>query len=583
MSATSKLSTNELRFTTNGTTVAAKLDITPNTVTFNGASNALVTLTNLAIPENPFDAVNKSYVDGLVISGVTWKNAANAATTSADMTGSEYSTLSLGTITWTGSVPTIDGVTMVVGYRVVVKNNAATNGANSQGIYTVTSTTTDLVLTRSTDAASGSQANGSAIFVFAGSTNNDKAYVVTNDSPVNWGSGVVWSIMSSVPAVAGSDTQVQFNDSGVLGANSSFTFNKSTTTPTLAIGTTATGTTTLNLGNGSQASTISSIGTGLMTLSASGGFTATSGATSNVSLFGTTTSGTITLGNTTSGTGAITIGGLSSNISLGTTTSGTISIGSSGAGTMTLNNSSGMTIAGNSTSVSIGSSNSTTSNFNGVSIDIGSSSTTSLDLLSTGTSGTVNMTAGNGITTQPGGAISINAGNGGSTSGVGGNVLVQAGTSASVSNAGNTILKIAMAGTSTSTNNIIEFQSNSGSQLGRIENNGDIYAVSFNATSDARYKTNIEHLSDPLDKLKKIEGYSYKWKEDFVGYTDKLQYGVLAQQIEDAGLHHLVAGTENSKAVNYTGLIPLLIEAVKELSKKIENQVPKKVGRPKKI
>ena len=117
---------------------------------------------------------------------------------------------------------------------------------------------------------------------------------------------------------------------------------------------------------------------------------------------------------------------------------------------------------------------------------------------------------------------------------------------------------------------IIEFQNNAGSQIGRMNNDGNMYAVSFITTSDIKYKTNIEKLESSLDKINKIEGYSYNWKHDFVGHNEKLQYGVIAQQLEEVGLGHLVENTENSKAVNYIGLIPLLIEAIKELSSKVE-------------
>jgi hypothetical protein len=106
--------------------------------------------------------------------------------------------------------------------------------------------------------------------------------------------------------------------------------------------------------------------------------------------------------------------------------------------------------------------------------------------------------------------------------------------------------------------------------VGDLSIDGAMYATEFNATSDVRYKENINRLSDPLDTIKKIEGYSYNWKKDFSGYRNVLQYGVLAQQLETAGLKNLVSGTEESKAVNYIGLIPLLIEAVKELSSQLE-------------
>ena len=104
---------------------------------------------------------------------------------------------------------------------------------------------------------------------------------------------------------------------------------------------------------------------------------------------------------------------------------------------------------------------------------------------------------------------------------------------------------------------------------GGIGASGDVTANQFNATSDIQYKTDIEHLDQSLDKLRQIEGYSYNWKPDFIGRTNKRQIGVLAQQLESVNLGNLVSGTQ-SKSVNYLGLIPLLIEGVKELALKVD-------------
>lgn len=105
------------------------------------------------------------------------------------------------------------------------------------------------------------------------------------------------------------------------------------------------------------------------------------------------------------------------------------------------------------------------------------------------------------------------------------------------------------------------------STMGGLTVNGDVYAVAFNATSDATLKTNIEQLGNSLEQLKRVEGYSYNWADSRMGET--LQYGVLAQQLEEAGLGHLVA-KGNHKSVNYLGLIPVMIEAIKELSDKLD-------------
>ena len=88
-------------------------------------------------------------------------------------------------------------------------------------------------------------------------------------------------------------------------------------------------------------------------------------------------------------------------------------------------------------------------------------------------------------------------------------------------------------------------------------------ATDFDSTSDVKLKTNIVPISDALDKLNQIEGVSFNWKTD-----NKPALGVIAQEIEKV-LPELVHG-DDPKTVNYNGIIGLLIEAVKELSDKVE-------------
>jgi hypothetical protein len=98
---------------------------------------------------------------------------------------------------------------------------------------------------------------------------------------------------------------------------------------------------------------------------------------------------------------------------------------------------------------------------------------------------------------------------------------------------------------------------------GNVQISNDVYAASYNTVSDARLKDNIEPLSGALDLVKKMNGYSYNLKED---QSKLLQYGVLAQELEKIGLAHIVHNKCAHKTVNYLELIPLLIEAIKELA-----------------
>lgn len=490
-----------------GTNLANIKGTSASALTLSGTGDSgNVLLTGISTPLSAYDAVNKLYVDSLTVSGITWKNSAIAATTT--------------NISNFASVTIIDDVTLSDGDRVVVKNQIDTT---ENGVYKYNLAT--LTLSRSSDAAAGNSANGSAIFVYSGTTGGDKSYVVTNDTNVNWDSGVIWSLMSSVTA-AGSDTQVIYNNSGSYSASSSFIFNKSTTIPVLSIGSNASCTTaTIDIGAGTNTHSVINLGSGTGTTSidshGSGVFTMTSN-DSVVNLFGTNASNSISIGS-----------GL---------TSGSMNIGNS------------------LMSGSI--------NMYGGQLNLGNTSTTSVVLLSTGDSGSIQMNTGTASTLNAnGGDFNIQCGAGNGT-GSGGNVILQAGSSVSGDD-GNIILRLASSNSGT-IDNIVQFQSSVGSELGKFDNTGKMYANVFQSTSDEKYKTNINVLTNSLSVVKNINGCSFRWKNEFPGNDNKLHFGVIAQQLESIGLGNLVSTSDNSKTVNYMGIIPLLIEAIKELSEKID-------------
>jgi hypothetical protein len=105
---------------------------------------------------------------------------------------------------------------------------------------------------------------------------------------------------------------------------------------------------------------------------------------------------------------------------------------------------------------------------------------------------------------------------------------------------------------------------------GRIEATQDIVAYS---SSDIRFKENIVPIENALDKIRKISGNTYDWKEE-----NKLEHGyegndvgVIAQEIE-AVLPQLVQTRDNGyKAVKYEKLVALLIEGIKEQQLQIED------------
>jgi len=101
------------------------------------------------------------------------------------------------------------------------------------------------------------------------------------------------------------------------------------------------------------------------------------------------------------------------------------------------------------------------------------------------------------------------------------------------------------------------------SDLSNISNVGVITATDFNSTSDINLKENIRPIEDSLSKVLQLNGVSFDWKE-----TQQPSVGVIAQELEKV-FPELVRTGEN-KSVNYNGLIGVLIEAVKEQQKQIE-------------
>ena len=111
---------------------------------------------------------------------------------------------------------------------------------------------------------------------------------------------------------------------------------------------------------------------------------------------------------------------------------------------------------------------------------------------------------------------------------------------------------------------------------------GDITAFA----SDRRLKTNIQNIVSALDKVQSINGVTYKWIDDVkdLGFNPRKMndVGVIAQEIKEvlpeavdfAPFDRNVDGTSKSGedylTVKYEKIVPLLIEAIKELKAEVE-------------
>ena len=109
-------------------------------------------------------------------------------------------------------------------------------------------------------------------------------------------------------------------------------------------------------------------------------------------------------------------------------------------------------------------------------------------------------------------------------------------------------------------------------------------------TSDMRYKTNVKKLEYGLEEILKLNTITYNWKDNKIGNTilkneeQENKIGLSAQELlyiipEVVKTHSWVLNDENGNyklieneklGVNYSEIIPILINAIQELHKQIE-------------
>ena len=104
---------------------------------------------------------------------------------------------------------------------------------------------------------------------------------------------------------------------------------------------------------------------------------------------------------------------------------------------------------------------------------------------------------------------------------------------------------------------------------GDLNVGGDVTAFS---SSDVTLKENITPISNAVDKVRSISGNTFTWNEKSV-YNGEEGTGIIAQEIEALQLPGVTETREDgTKAVRYDRLVPLLIEAIKELDDKIKDK-----------
>ena len=114
-----------------------------------------------------------------------------------------------------------------------------------------------------------------------------------------------------------------------------------------------------------------------------------------------------------------------------------------------------------------------------------------------------------------------------------------------------------------------------------LEVNGTIKANNISEASDIRLKRDVTPLNNSLQKVLQLRGVNYYWKSEeeiktVLGTHEKCQYpetkqvGVIAQEVEEVVPEVVATDAKGFKSVDYSKLVPVLIEAIKEQQNEIE-------------
>ena len=126
-----------------------------------------------------------------------------------------------------------------------------------------------------------------------------------------------------------------------------------------------------------------------------------------------------------------------------------------------------------------------------------------------------------------------------------------------------------------------------------LDVNGTARVTSLIQSSDERLKEDIQPVNEPLDKLSKIRGVSYKWNDiakrkqkrrtqnkeqaapfdptlDLDQFNSRTHMGLLAQEVEQVFPEAVYTDKNGMKSIAYSQLIAPMLEAIKELHQENE-------------
>ena len=103
-----------------------------------------------------------------------------------------------------------------------------------------------------------------------------------------------------------------------------------------------------------------------------------------------------------------------------------------------------------------------------------------------------------------------------------------------------------------------------------LDVNGIGRATAWILTSDARYKKDINTIENGMAVINNLRGTTYEFadSEQFenLDFAEGLRSGFIAQEVEEVLPHLVFTADDGYKSVDYIGVVPYLVEGIKELS-----------------
>ncbi|MFT7621333.1 MAG: hypothetical protein ACI9WU_000494 [Myxococcota bacterium] len=105
-----------------------------------------------------------------------------------------------------------------------------------------------------------------------------------------------------------------------------------------------------------------------------------------------------------------------------------------------------------------------------------------------------------------------------------------------------------------------------------IANTGDLtVSGDVNLNSDARLKTDVDTLVGALDLVSGLVGRMFRWRPE-LHRGDDLHFGFIAQEVAEIMPELVHAKADGTLTVNYIGVIPVLVNAVRDLRDQVDSR-----------